>query len=125
MTPEETWIPLVDGPIGAVVDRVQAEHPEIAAQIDSPNRLLAFRTFAYIRVGMLLGELLVDRDLEGEDWLDRLLEDPECYELVVREVLAVAKDTAGEPTGEGPVGPSAEERARFAEFAKRRLSADA
>jgi hypothetical protein len=126
MTPqEEAWIPLVDGPIGAVVDRVQEEHPEIAGLIDSPSRLLAFRTFAFIRIGMLLGQLLVERDLEGDDWVERLLEDPECYELVVREVMAIAKDTAdesGQP-GEG-VGPSDEERVRFSEFAKRRLSSD-
>lgn len=126
MTPqEEAWIPLVDGPIGAVVDRVQEEHPEIAGLIDSPSRLLAFRTFAFIRIGMLLGQLLVERDLEGDDWVECLLEDPECYELVVREVMAIAKDTAdesGQP-GEG-VGPSDEERVRFSEFAKRRLSSD-
>jgi len=128
MTPrDDVWIPLVDGPIGAVVDRVQAEHPEIAARIDSPNRLLAFRTFAYIRVGIVLGELLVERDLEPEGWVERLLEDPECYELVVREVLAVAEETVDETgrPGEGPVGPSEDERKRFVEFAKRRLSADA
>jgi len=127
MTPqEEAWIPLVDGPIGAVVDRVQEEHPDIAGLIDSPSRLLAFRTFAFIRIGMLLGQLLVERDLEGDDWVERLLEDPECYELVVREVRAVAEDTAesGQP-GEG-VGPSDEERERFAQFAKgRRLGSDA
>jgi hypothetical protein len=126
MTPqEEAWIPLVDGPIGAVVDRVQEEHPEIAGLIDSPSRLLAFRTFAFIRIGMLLGQLLVERDLEGDDWVERLLEDHECYEVVVREVMAIAKDTAdesGQP-GEG-VGPSDEERVRFSEFAKRRLSSD-
>lgn len=126
MTPQDTWIPLVDGPIGAVVDRVQEEYPEIAARIDSPTRLLAFRTFAYMRVGIVLGQLLVERDLEPEGWVERLLEDPECYELVVREVLAVAEESAGESgqPGEG-VGPSDEERARFAEFAKRRLSSDA
>jgi hypothetical protein len=127
MTPqEEAWIPLVDGPIGAVVDRVQEEHPDIAGLIDSPSRLLAFRTFAFIRIGMLLGQLLVERDLEGDDWVERLLEDPECYDLVVREVRAVAEDTAesGQP-GEG-VGPSDEERERFAQFAKgRRLGSDA
>lgn len=127
MTPqEEAWIPLVDGPIGAVVDRVQEEHPEIAGLIDSPSRLLAFRTFAFIRIGMLLGQLLVERDLGGDDWVERLLEDPECYDLVVCEVRAVAEDTAesGQPA-EG-VGPSDEERERFAQFAKRRrLGSDA
>jgi hypothetical protein len=123
---DETWIPLVDGPIGAVVDRVQEEHPEITKQIDSPNRLLAFRTFAYIRVGILLGQLLVERDVEAENWVEELLEDPQVYGQVAREVLAVAKETADEPdhAAETAVGPSDEERARFAEFAKRRLSTD-
>jgi hypothetical protein len=116
----------VAGPIGELVDRVQEEHPEIAEWVDSPSRLLAFRTFAYIRVGILLGRLLVERDLEGEDWVVRLVDDPDCYEEIVREVLAVAEDTADEPgfAQESPVGPSEEERERFAEFAKRRLSTD-
>jgi hypothetical protein len=124
--PDDAWIPLVDGPIGAIVDRVQQEHPEIAERIDSPSRLLAFRTFAYIRVGILLGRLLVERDVEPGGWVERLLEDPDCYELVVREVLAVAQETADEPgyAHEGQIGPDEDQRARFLEFAKRRLSAD-
>jgi hypothetical protein len=125
-THEEAWLPLVDGPIGVVVDRVQEEHPELGELIDSPSRLLAFRTFAYIRVGLLLGRLLVERDVEAEGWVEHLLEDQAVYEEVVREVLAVAEETAGEHAheGEGSVGPSAEQRERFVEFAKRRLSAD-
>jgi transglutaminase-like putative cysteine protease len=124
--PNEAWIPLVDGPIGEILDRVQGEHPEIAELIDSPSRLLAFRTFAFIRVGMVLGRLLVERDVAGEDWVQQLLENPDCYDEVVREVLAVAEDTAAEPgyERESPVGPSEAERERFAEFARRRLSAD-
>ena len=123
---DEAWIPLVEGPIGEIVDRVQDEHPEIGELVDSPSRLLAFRTFAYIRLGILLGRLLVERDLEGEDWVQQLLEDPDCYDEIVREVLAVAEDTADEPgyEREASVGPSEEERERFQEFAKRRLSTD-
>jgi hypothetical protein len=123
---EEAWVPLVDGPIGAIVDRVQEEHPEIGELIDSPSRLLAFRTFAYIRLGILLGRLLMDRDLEGENWVEQLLDDPDCYDEIVREVLAVAEDTADEPglLDESSVGPDEEARARFVEFAKRRLGAD-
>jgi len=119
--PDEAWIPLVDGPIGEIVDRVQEEHPEIAESIDSPSRLLAFRTFAFIRVGMVLGRLLMERDVAGEGWVQQLLEDPDCYDEIVREVLAVAKDTADEPghERESPVGPE-----RFVEFAKGRLSTD-
>jgi len=124
--PEDAWIPLVDGPIGAIVDRVQEEHPEIADWVDSPNRLLAFRTFAFIRVGLVLGRVLMERDLEGDDWVEQLLDDPDCYEEIVREVLAVAEDTADEPgfADESSVGPDEEARARFVEFAKRRLGAD-
>jgi hypothetical protein len=127
MTPGgEAWVPLVDGPIGEIVDRVQEEHPEIAEWVDTPSRLLAFRTFAFIRLGILLGTLLIDRDVVGDDWVAQLLEDPACYDEIVREVLAVAEDTADEPElrQESPVGPSAEERERFLEFARRRLSAD-
>jgi hypothetical protein len=125
-SPEEAWIPLVEGPIGEIVDRVQAEHPEIAELIDSPSRLLAFRTFAFIRVGMVLGRLLVERDVTGGDWVQQLVDDRDCYDEIVREVLAVAKDAADEPgrESEHSVGPSPEERERFVEFAKRRLSTD-
>jgi hypothetical protein len=124
--PEEPWIPLVDGPIGEIVDRVQEEHPEIAEWVDSPSRLLAFRTFAYIRVGLVLGRILMEQDLEGENWVEQLLDDPVCYDEVVREVLAVAEDTADEPgfAQESPVGPDEEARARVQEFIKRRLSTD-
>jgi hypothetical protein len=127
----DAWVSLVDGPIAVIVDRVQEEQPRIAELIDSPRRLLAFRTFAYIRVGILLGRLLVERDFEpddsGENWAEQLLEDPASYEQVVREVLAVAEETAAAPAhaGESPVGPDEEARARFLEFAKRRLSTDA
>ena len=124
--PEDAWIPLVEGPIGAIIDRVQGEHREIAEWVDSPNRLLAFRTFAFIRVGLVLGRVLMERDLEGDDWVEQLLEDPDCYEEIVREVLAVAKETADEPgfAHEESVGPDEEARRRFQEFAKRRLSTD-
>ena len=65
---EEFWIPLVDEPIGAIVAQIQQERPEIGALVDSPRKLLAFRTFAYIRVGILLGQLLVEQErLVGEE----------------------------------------------------------
>jgi hypothetical protein len=127
---EDAWIALVDGPIGAIVDRVQEEQPKIAELIDSPRRLLAFRTFAYIRVGILLGRLLVERDFEPDDrsenWAEQLLTDPDCYQQVVNEVLAVVEETAADPAhaGEAPVGPGEDTRARFLEFAKHRLGTD-
>ena len=77
---EELWIPLVDEPIGGIVEQIQREHPDIAALVESPHRVLAFRTFAYIRVGLVLGQLLFDNDLPpydgSETWVDQLLQEP-------------------------------------------------
>lgn len=125
---EELWIPLVDEPIGSIVARVQREHPEIDELVGSPRRLLAFRTFAYIRVGVLLGRLLVEHDLEpdgSETWAEQLMSSPEHYEAVVAEVRAVAREIDADAAyARDPDGPSDAERERFAEFAKRRLAAD-
>ena len=66
-TPDDIWIPLVDEPIGGIVEQIQRENPEIGKLVESPNRVLAFRTFAYIRVGLLLGQLLFDADLPPYD----------------------------------------------------------
>src|SRR6187455_2390530 len=90
---EDFWIPLVDEPIGTIVAEIQEEHPELAELVDSPRRLLAFRTFAYIRVGILLGRLLVENEVEpdnGANWAEQLAHSPEHRDKVVREVLAVA-----------------------------------
>jgi hypothetical protein len=127
--PEELWIPLVDEPIGGIVARIQEEDPELSALVSSPTRLLAFRTFAYIRVGLLLGELLVDEDVGpydgSENWVETLLADPAHRDAVVREVRAVAEEIAADPsyTDEEPLGPDDEMRRRFREFAKKRLEA--
>ena len=124
---EELWIPLVDEPIGSIVARIQEADPELDALASSPHRLLAFRTFAYIRVGLLLGELLVDTDLDpydgSETWVDALLADPAHREAVAREVRAVADEIAADPSyaEEAPLGPDEEARRRFRDFAKRRL----
>ena len=125
----DLWIPLVDEPIGAIVDEIQQEHPDIAGLIDSPRKLLAFRTFAYVRVGVLLGRLLVEHDVDPAGditWAEQLARDPRHRETVVAEVRAVAEEVAADPAyASDPLGPSDEERTRFEEFAKRRLSADA
>jgi hypothetical protein len=125
---EEVWIPLVDEPIGTIVAQLQEEDPELDELVSTPDRLLAFRTFAYIRVGLLLGELLVDADLEPYDgtetWVDRLLEDPEHREAVAREVRAVAEEIAADKAyaADEQLGPDEETRRRFREFAKTRLT---
>ena len=122
---EELWIPLVDEPIGTIVAQIQAEEPEIAKLIDTPRRLLAFKTFAYIRVGVLLGELLVESDVEpyngSKTWVDKLLQNPEHRARVVEQVRAVAEELAADPryADDTPLGPDEETRQRFLEFARR------
>jgi hypothetical protein len=127
--PEELWIPLVDEPIGTIVAQLQEEDPELDELVSSPHRLLAFRTFAYIRVGLLLGELLVEKDLApydgSETWVEQLLANPETRADVAREIRAVADEIVSD-TAYGPdeqLGPDEEARRRFREFAKSRLEA--
>ena len=129
MSRDELWIPLVDEPIGSVVARIQEEDPELDRLVSTPRRLLAFRTFAYIRVGVLLGELLVDEDPEpvrgDETWVEGLLSNPDHRDAVAREVRAVAEEIAADPSygDEESVGPDEETRRRFREFAEKRLDA--
>src|ERR1044071_994701 len=98
---EEIWIPLVDEPIGSIVAEIQRDHPDIHAKVDSPHKILAFRTFAYLRVGILLGQLLVDNEIDeydgSETWGAALLGEPRHREAVVREVRAVADEIAHDP----------------------------
>jgi hypothetical protein len=122
--PEDVWIPLVDEPIGSIVAQIQADQPDIAALVDTPQRLLAFRTFAYIRVGLVLGELLVDNDIEpyngSETWIEMLLSHPEHQARVEEEVKAVAEEVARDIPGDAaPLGPDEAARERFLDFARR------
>jgi len=126
--PEEIWIPLVDEPIGAIVQEVLREHPDIDALVSTPHRILAFRTFAYIRVGILLGQLLFDNDLPpydgSETWVDALLRQPTHHDALVREVRTVAEEVASDPrySDEEQLGPDADARERFRDFARKRLA---
>jgi hypothetical protein len=80
------------------VASVQAESDEITALVASPRRQLAFRTFAHIRVGLLLGELLVDAEPRDQaSWVDELLADPKQRERVVAQIHAVAREVAADP----------------------------
>ena len=120
--PEEIWLPLVDEPIGSIVHKIQEDDPEIDRLVGSPHRILAFRTFAYIRVGLALGQMLFDQDLppyDGSDtWVDLLLREPKHREELAREVRAVAEEIAADPkyAHEEELGPDegARERARAA-----------
>ena len=124
---EDVWIPLVDEPIGSIVEQLQSENPDIDALVSSPQRILAFRTFAYIRVGVLLGRLLVDNDVPAYDgtetWVESLLREERHRAAVVAELRAVAEEIAADPRyadGE-PIGPDDDTRARFREFARKQL----
>jgi hypothetical protein len=123
--PDEVWIPLVDEPIGTIVAQIQAEHAEIGQLVDSPQRLLAFKTFAYIRVGIVLGELLVENDIEpyngSQTWIEQLLGNPEYRARVVEEVQTVAEEVARDIPPDAPVGPDEAARERFRDFARRQL----
>ncbi len=126
---DELWVPLVDEPIGSIVEQIQRENPDIAALVESPHRILAFRTFAYIRTGLMLGQLLFESELApydgSETWVDQLLRDPAHHEALTAEVRAVAEEIAADPKygDEGPLGPDEAARDRFREFAQKHLGA--
>jgi hypothetical protein len=124
----DLWIPLVDEPLGSIIEEIQRENPDIDELISSPHRILTFRTFAYIRCGVLLGQLLFDNDVPAydgsESWIDALLRDPVHHQALTNEVRAVAEEIAADPkyAGEGPLGPDPAVRERFRAFAREHLS---
>ena len=124
---DDIWLPLVDEPIGGIVTRLEAEEPELARPVSSPRRLLAFRTFAYIRVGIVLGQLLFEDEIEPYDgspaWVEALLGNPAHRQALVNELRATAEEIASDPAyaDEEPLGPDEGVRERFREFARKRL----
>jgi hypothetical protein len=124
---DDIWLPLVDEPIGGIVARLEGEDPELQRQIGSPRRLLAFRTFAYIRVGIVLGQLLFDDEIEpydgSEAWVETLLGNPAHREALVSELRTTAEEILADPryADDEPLGPDEGARERFREFARKRL----
>jgi hypothetical protein len=124
----EVWLPLVDEPIGGIVTQIQEQNPDITRLVESPHRILAFRTFAYLRVGLLLGQMLMDNEVEPYDgtetWVEQLLRDPAYRQQIVDEVRKVAEEIAADPRyGDEPLGPDEATRERFRDFARRKLEA--
>jgi hypothetical protein len=119
----EVWIPLVDEPIGSIVEEVQAHDPEIAGLVTGPRRTLAFKTFAYVQVGLLLGELLVDTDVEsvGElSWAEQLLREPANQERVRVLLRSIAQEIAADTSyDDDELVPDEGVRERFRAFAKK------
>jgi hypothetical protein len=125
---EDIWVPLVDEPIGSIVQRLQTESPEVDRLVSTPRRLLAFRTFAYIRVGLVLGQRLFDHDLPpydgSEAWVDALLADSAHHAALAHEVRAVAEEIAADAryADDETVGPDEAARERFRAFAREKLA---
>jgi hypothetical protein len=121
---DEFWVPLVDEPIGDLVAKAQEEDAELAALVASPRRQLAFRTFAYIRVGLVLGELLMETEAHPEPgaWVEAVLAEPKNRQRVADEIRAVAREVAADPRlAEEELGADDAARERFRRFAKRSL----
>ena len=124
---DDIWLPLVDEPIGGIVARLEAEDPDLQRRVGSPRRLLAFRTFAYIRVGIVLGQLLFDDEIEpydgSEAWVEKLLANPAHRQALVNELRTTADEILADPryADDEPLGPDEGARERFREFARKRL----
>ncbi len=121
---DDFWLSIADEPIAAIVNEIEAEDPELSALVDSPEKLLAFRTFSSIRVGIVLGRLLMDDEVEkydgSETWVQSLLRNPAHRDQIVAEVRAVAKELSEAQLDES-LGPDDATRERFREFARREL----
>jgi hypothetical protein len=121
---DEIWIPLVDEPIGQIVERILREDPALAARVETPHRVVAFKTFAYIRTGILLGQLLFDHDIPdwdgSESWVDALLREPQHRAAIEQEVRRVADEIVSDPeyADDEPLAPDDETRDRFRAFAR-------
>jgi hypothetical protein len=124
----DIWLPLVDEPIGSIVAQIQRDDPQVAQVGGSTHRILAFRTFAYLRVGILLGQLLMEHELDpydgSETWVEQLMRNPEIRRRITEEVRAVAHEVAEDPryVDDEPLGPDDEARTRFREFARKQLN---
>jgi hypothetical protein len=126
-SPEDIWLPLVDEPIGGIVARLQAEDAELERLVSTPRRLLAFRTFAYIRVGLVLGQLLFEDEIPpydgSEAWVEALLGNEAHREALAKEVRAVGEEIAADARydEDEALGPDEATRERFRAFAREKL----
>jgi hypothetical protein len=120
----DAWLTFADEPIAAIVNEIEAGDPELPALVDSPEKLLAFRTFASIRVGIVLGRLLMDNEVAAYDgsetWVQGLLRNPAHRDEIAAEVRTVAQELSEARLDEA-LGPDDATRERFREFARREL----
>jgi hypothetical protein len=121
---DDLSLTFADEPIAAIVNEIEAADPELVALVDSPEKLLAFRTFSSIRVGMVLGRLLMEHEVEAYDgsetWVHGLLRNPAHREEIAAEVRAVAMELSDAQLDDA-LGPDDATRERFRDFARREL----
>jgi hypothetical protein len=121
---DEGSLTFAEEPIAAIVNEIEAADPTLPALVDTPEKLLAFRTFASIRVGIVLGRLLMDDEVEAYDgsetWVEGLLRNPAHREEIAAEVHAVAQELSAARFDDS-LGPDDATRERFREFARREL----
>ena len=114
----------MDEPIADIVTELEAEDPVAQALASSPEKLLAFRTFANIRVGIVLGRLLMESEVEAYDgsetWVELLLRNPAHRREIAAEVRAVAEELS-QAEVDAQLAPDEETRERFRDFARREL----
>lgn len=106
---------ICDDALDEVIEQIQEGDPVLAELRHSPRHQLAFRTFACLKAGILLGQQLVERDVEGDDWVAQLLEDPDLYDRLRAEVESVGYQIACDPSlvHERPRQPDPAMRRRF------------
>ena len=121
---DEGSLTFAEEPIAAIVNEIEAADPALPALVDTPEKLLAFRTFASIRVGIVLGRLLMDDEVEAYDgsetWVEGLLRNPVHRDAIAAEVHAVAQELSSARFDDS-LGPDDATRERFREFARREL----
>ena len=124
---DDIWIPLVDEPIGSIVEQLQAEHPEIDELVAGrrrPSRSGRSPTSASVCCSASCSSSTTcPRTTARRPGSRRCCASPRHKEAVVRELRAVAEEVAADPryAGEDPIGPDVEARERFREFARKQL----
>jgi hypothetical protein len=106
---------LLDDSLNEVINEIQYSDPVLAELAEEPLHQLAFRTFAWLRAGVLLGEQLMESEVPEEGWMGKLLEDPDVRARLEAEIEDVGYQIAADPdlVHARPVLPDPEVKARF------------
>ena len=124
---EDLWIPLVDEPIGSIVEQLQADIPR--STVSSRARTASSRsapspTSASASCSASCSSRTTCRSTTApRRGSRRCCASPSITRRVVAELRAVAEEVAADPryADEEPIGPDDAARERFREFAKKQL----